>query len=156
MFSHHGLKLEWSHFWSSMTVIMHIRSSGFLCESLFASRRIKKLTAKQQILLREYAFQAPQHRRGRVWGFESWAVLPISSHISLNVKFWVEPAGLQQQWVNVWMCMEVEGWDSREGTSPRTTMLNKQRQFLPHAHGSESELFDFPIHYFSLHAASCW
>lgn len=81
-------------------------------------------------------------------GCESWVVLTISSHISLNVKCWVEPAGLQQLWVNGWMCMEVEGWDSREGTCPLTTMLNKQRQFLPHAHGSDSELFDFPIYSF--------
>lgn len=50
--------------------------------------------------------------------------------------------------MNGWMGTEVEGRCSGEGTSVQTAMLNKQCQILPHALGSYSELFDFPIHYF--------
>lgn len=77
-------------------------------------------------------------------------VLLVSSCISLSITWRAEPAGLQPQprWVNGWMRTEVEGRVSGEGASAPTAMLNKQRQFLPHALGSYSELFDFPIHYF--------
>lgn len=144
-----------AHCSSSTAVITHTRSSASLCECVFRGWRIKKFPVKQHFSEREYACpaQAYSGTPSRVWGFESWVVSPITSRISPNVTYCVEPAGLQRQWVNGWMWIEVEGRGSGEGTSAHTAMLNKQHQSCSHALGSQWALW-FSNSLFSLHATS--